>query len=189
MPLSGMGLARAASMAGGAQSSMPEARPHRMPMMLARTPSTIAAGLALGAALAAGPSPALAQAAASGDAPASAPMTPAERHDWERAHRASKIIGTAVRTRAGDKVGDIRDLVLDDRGRVVLAIVSSGGVFGLGDRLHAVPWELLGLGAHDDRILDLDLARLKAAPGFTSRTWPDLRDERWQADNRRHYLP
>jgi sporulation protein YlmC with PRC-barrel domain len=122
-------------------------------------------------------------------AQASAPaMTPAERHDWESAHRVSKILGTEVRTRFGEKVGDIRDIVVDDRGAIRLAIVSTGGFLGVGDRLHAVPWDLLAPGPKDDRILDIDKARLQAAPGFTSRTWPNLGDDRWLADNRRYYV-
>jgi sporulation protein YlmC with PRC-barrel domain len=130
---------------------------------------------------------AAAQAAAE-PAPATVVMTPAQRHDWERAHRASKIIGSDVRTKAGDKVGEIRDLVVDDGGRVELAIVSTGGLLGLGDTLHAVPWEALSLGTRDDRVLDIDKARLKEAPHFTSRTWPNLGDEKWLADNRRFYI-
>jgi sporulation protein YlmC with PRC-barrel domain len=121
-------------------------------------------------------------------AQASAPaMTPAERHDWESTHRVSKIIGTDVRTKFGEKIGDIRDIVIDDRGAIRLAIVSTGGFLGVGDRLHAVPWDLLTPGPKDDRILDIDKARLQAAPGFTSRTWPNLGDDRWLADNRRYY--
>lgn len=120
---------------------------------------------------------------------ASAPsMTPAERHDWERSHRVSKILGSDVRTRSGEKIGDIRDIVLDASGTVRLAIVSTGGFLGVGDRLHAVPWDALALGPKDDHILDIDKARLQAAPGFTSRTWPNLGDERWLADNRRFYI-
>ncbi|MFL6680477.1 MAG: PRC-barrel domain-containing protein [Burkholderiaceae bacterium] len=122
-------------------------------------------------------------------AQASAPaMTPAERHDWESAHRVSKILGTEVRTKFGEKVGDIRDIVVDDRGAIRLAIVSTGGFLGVGDRLHAVPWDLLAPGPKDDRILDIDKARLQAAPGFTSRTWPNLGDDRWLAANRRYYV-
>ena len=122
-------------------------------------------------------------------AQASAPaMSPAERHDWERSHRVSKIIGSDVRNKSGDKIGDIRDLVVDDRGTIKLAIVSTGGFLGVGDRLHAVPWDVLTLGPKDDHILDIDKAHLQAAPGFTSRTWPNLGDERWQADNRRFFV-
>jgi len=115
-------------------------------------------------------------------------MTPAERHDWERTHRASKIIGSDVRNKSGEKIGDIRDIVMDDRGTIKLAIVSTGGFLGVGDRLHAVPWDAMTLGPKDDHILDIDRAHLQAAPGFTPRTWPNLGDERWLADNRRYYV-
>jgi sporulation protein YlmC with PRC-barrel domain len=120
--------------------------------------------------------------------PALAQMTPAERHDWERSHRISKVIGSDVRNKSGEKIGDIRDLVVDDRGTVKLAIVSTGGFLGVGDRLHAVPWDVLVLGPKDDHILDIDKAHLQATPGFTSKTWPNLGDERWLADNRRYYV-
>ena len=115
-------------------------------------------------------------------------MTPAERHDWERSHRLSKVIGSDVRNKSGDKIGDIRDLVVDDRGTIRLAIVSTGGFLGVGDRLHAVPWDALTLGPKDDHILDIDKAHLQATPGFTSKTWPNLGDDRWLADNRRYYV-
>jgi len=122
-------------------------------------------------------------------AQASAPaMTPAERHDWERSHRISKILGTDVRNKTGDKIGEVRDLVVDGSGTIRLAIVSTGGFVGVGDRLHAVPWDALALGPKDDLILDIDKGRLQAAPGFTSRTWPNLGDDRWLADNRRFYV-
>jgi sporulation protein YlmC with PRC-barrel domain len=121
-------------------------------------------------------------------APATAAMTPAERHDWERAHRMSKIIGTEVRTKSGEHVGDIKDVIVDNAGNVKLAIVSTGGFLGLGDTMHAVPWEALTLGTRDDRILDIDKARLKEAPHFTSKTWPNLGDDKWLADNRRYYV-
>ena len=122
-------------------------------------------------------------------AQASAPtMTPADRHDWERSHRISKVIGSDVRNKSGEKIGDIRDLVVDDHGTIRLAIVSTGGFLGVGDRLHAVPWDVLTLGPKDDHILDIDKAHLQATPGFTSKTWPNLGDDHWLADNRRYYV-
>lgn len=125
----------------------------------------------------------------SGLAQASAPpMTPAERHDWERSHRVSKIIGSEVRNKSGEKIGEIRDLLVDGNGAIRLAIVSTGGFLGVGDRLHAVPWDVLALGPKDDHVLDIDKARLQATPGFTSKTWPNLGDDHWMADNRRFYV-
>lgn len=115
-------------------------------------------------------------------------LTPAERHDWERAHRVSQIIGSEVRTKAGERIGEIRDLTLDDAGGVRLAIVSTGGFLGVGDRLHAVPWDVLTLGSKDERVLDIDKSRLAKAPGFTSKSWPNLSDEHWAAENRRYYI-
>jgi sporulation protein YlmC with PRC-barrel domain len=135
----------------------------------------------LATALLVAPLPGLAQASA----PA---MTPAERHDWERSHRVSKIIGSEVRNKSGEKIGDIRDLVVDGNGTIKLAIVSTGGFLGAGDRLHAVPWDVFALGPKDDHILDIDKARLQATPGFTSKTWPNLGDDHWMADNRRYYV-
>ncbi len=122
-------------------------------------------------------------------AQASSPtMTPADRHDWERSHRISKIVGSEVRNKTGEKIGDIRDLMVDDHGTIRLAIVSTGGFLGVGDRLHAVPWDVLTLGPKDDHILDIDKAHLQATPGFTSKTWPNLGDDHWMADNRRYYV-
>ena len=145
------------------------------------TPVRILSAAAFAAVLLAANLPAFSQAQG-------ASMTPAERHDWERSHRISKVIGSDVRNKSGDKIGDIRDLVLDDRGAIRLAIVSTGGFLGVGDRLHAVPWDVLTLGPKDDHILDIDKAHLQAAPGFTSKTWPNFGDDRWLADNRRYYV-
>jgi sporulation protein YlmC with PRC-barrel domain len=115
-------------------------------------------------------------------------MTPGERHDWERTHRVSRIIGTDVRTKSGEKIGEIKDVVVDDKGVIRLAIVSTGGYLGVGERLHAVPWDAMALGPKDDRVVDIDKAHLREAPGFTSKSWPNLGDERWMADNRRYYV-
>ena len=115
-------------------------------------------------------------------------MTPGERHDWERTHRVSRIIGSDVRNKSGDKIGEIKDVVVDDKGSIRLAIVSTGGYLGVGERLHAVPWDAMTLGPKDDRVVDIDKTHLRAAPGFTSKSWPNLGDERWMADNRRYYV-
>ena len=66
-------------------------------------------------------------------------MTPSERHDWERSHRLSKVIGSGMRNKSGEKIGDIRDLVVDGGGTIKLAIVSTGGFLGVGDRCTPCP--------------------------------------------------
>lgn len=108
--------------------------------------------------------------------------------DWQRNYRATKIIGTDVRNTRGDKIGDIKDLVLDRNGAISYAVISTGGFLGVGDRLHAVPWNVLqSSSGRDYRVLDIEKDRLKSAPGFDSNKWPNVTDEKWGEENRRFY--
>jgi sporulation protein YlmC with PRC-barrel domain len=128
-------------------------------------------------------------ASASTDSVTRAPQDPghAERN-WERTHRLSKIIGTDVRNRQGQKIGDIKDVVLDDRGQIAYTVVATGGFLGMGDRLHAIPWAALQKdGATSHFVLDIDKERLKKAPGFDSRHWPNMAEERWNSETRGFY--
>lgn len=115
-------------------------------------------------------------------------VTAKSSEDWQRIYRASKIIGTDVRNTRGDKIGDIKDLVLDRNGGVSYAVVSTGGFLGIGDRLHAVPWTALqSASGKDYRVLDIDKERLKSAPNFDPKNWPNVIDDKWGEDNRRFY--
>lgn len=118
-------------------------------------------------------------------------MSAADRTAWDHRHRASKIIGTDVRNPNGDKIGDIKDLIVDDEGNTTLAIVSTGGFLGIGDNLHAIPWSSLKMATTDqgkadkgDRILNMTKEQLKAVPGFESKHWPNFSDKTWIEKNR-----
>jgi sporulation protein YlmC with PRC-barrel domain len=89
--------------------------------------------------------------------------------------RASKIIGTDVKNTRGDSLGDIKDLVLDPlSGNIVYAVVSYGGVLGMGSKLFAIPWSVLRWSRDKDYyVLDMDKDTLKKAPGFDKDHWPD----------------
>jgi sporulation protein YlmC with PRC-barrel domain len=93
----------------------------------------------------------------------------------QQVSRASKIIGTTVKNANGDNLGDIKELVLNpESGQVVYAVVSYGGVLGLGDKLFAVPWKaLLWTADKEHYVLNVDKATLKNAPGFDKAHWPD----------------
>jgi len=121
------------------------------------------------------------------DAASGPVMTPSQRRAWERNHRMSRVLGTEVRNRSGQKIGDLRDLVIDSQGKVTLAIVSTGGFLGLNDRMHAVPWEVLRSASDGTRLLDMERAQLSHVPGFSDNAWPDLANERWAQENRRHF--
>ena len=110
-----------------------------------------------------------------------------ERREWESSHRVSRIIGNDVRNREGQKIGDLKDLIIDNKGNVSLAIVSTGSFLGLNDRLHAVPWSALHAAGDGSRLLDMDKAQLSRVAGFSDHSWPDLTDEAWQAENRKQF--
>ncbi len=94
---------------------------------------------------------------------------------------AETLQGDDVVNLQGDKLGSIEDIMLDVRsGRVAYAVLSFGGLLGMGDKLFAIPWGALTLDA--DRkcfVLDLPKDRLQNAPGFDKDHWPSMADESW----------
>jgi sporulation protein YlmC with PRC-barrel domain len=92
--------------------------------------------------------------------------------------RASSVLGHKIVDARGESLGRIEELVIDvDGGRVAYAVLSFEGRLGLGDRLHAVPWNALWLDEEHERfILDESKERLQKAPAFDKEEWPDMAD-------------
>jgi sporulation protein YlmC with PRC-barrel domain len=93
----------------------------------------------------------------------------------QQTSRASKIIDSSVKNFHGYDLGEIKDLVIDpETGHIVYAVISFGGVFGLGDKLFSVPWKALRwTGNKTHYTLDIDKTTLEKAPGFDKNHWPD----------------
>jgi sporulation protein YlmC with PRC-barrel domain len=98
--------------------------------------------------------------------------------------KGDELIGRNVVNHEGETLGEIHDLALDpDSGRIAYAVLSSGGVLGVGDKLYAIPWQALSRHHSDEGcLLDVDKERLQNAPGFTSDKWPNMADQRWASD-------
>lgn len=96
-------------------------------------------------------------------------------NEHPRVLSATKIIGNKVVNTEGEQLGNIKDLVIDlDDAQIAYAVLSFGGLLGLGDKLFAIPLEALTFTAEDDTvILDMDKEVLKNAPGFDKERWPD----------------
>jgi len=82
--------------------------------------------------------------------------------------RANKLIGKEVRGSDNQKFGKIENFVIDlETGRVLYAIVGSGGVLGAGEKKYAVPpgafTETQGNNVH----VNFDKAKFNGAPEFT----------------------
>lgn len=89
-------------------------------------------------------------------------------------NKASKIIGMEVKNRENERVGRVKDIVIDVKSGQVAYTVLSTGLFG-GGKLIAVPLDALTLqpGAKNF-VIDAPKERLESAQGFADNNWPPL---------------
>lgn len=89
---------------------------------------------------------------------------------------ADTLIGEDVYNRQEEDLGDIKEIMIDMRsGQIAYAVLSFGGILGMGTKLFAVPWQALELDTDNKRfILDASKERLENAPGFDKHNWPDM---------------
>lgn len=95
--------------------------------------------------------------------------------------------GCEVVNLAGESLGEIQDIMIDVRsGHVAYAVLSFGGVLGLGNKLFAVPWDALTLDAERRCfVLDIERERLERASGFDKSHWPSMPGPGWTRGERR----
>lgn len=55
--------------------------------------------------------------------------------------RSSKLIGVDVYNNTNEKIGDIRELILDRNGKVEAVVIGVGGFLGIGEHDAAVPFQ------------------------------------------------
>jgi len=91
-------------------------------------------------------------------------MTTSGRHT--SAIRVSKVIGTNVQDSSGRKVGEVKDVIVDkESNNIMFAVLSFGGLLGMGEKYHPVPWASLDY--DEDRkayVVDYTREQLEAAP-------------------------
>jgi sporulation protein YlmC with PRC-barrel domain len=96
---------------------------------------------------------------------------------------ADTLIGEDVYNENDEDLGDIKEIMLDmQTGEIAYAVLSFGGIMGMGEKLFAVPWERLTLDTANKRfVLDVDKEQLKNAPGFDKDNWPDMSSGDWSS--------
>ncbi|MFA9217491.1 MAG: PRC-barrel domain-containing protein [Sphingomonadaceae bacterium] len=102
---------------------------------------------------------------------------------------ARALIGDHVHNLKNEHLGEIREIMLDMRsGSIAYAVMSSGGVFTLGAKLFAVPWEALTLDPVQRRFtLNIDKERIDEAPGFDPEHWPNMANQTWATQIHSYY--
>ncbi|MGF7147723.1 sporulation protein YlmC with PRC-barrel domain [Sphingomonas zeicaulis] len=89
-----------------------------------------------------------------------------------------KVEGTAVFNRGGERLGTVSRFMVDKRsGKVDYAVLSFGGLFGLGRDHYPLPWNVL---TYDTRrggyVVDLDPKVLENAPRYAEEREPAFDD-------------
>lgn len=102
---------------------------------------------------------------------------------------AATLQGDNVVNANGDSLGKIEAIMLDvTSGRIAYAVLSFGGVFGIGTKLFAIPWSALTLDAAAKRfVLNAGKEQLENAPGFDKDHWPSMADQGWAAAVHTYY--
>lgn len=84
--------------------------------------------------------------------------------------RASEAMGTAVYNKAGERIGEVDELLMDGSGRVVAAVVGVGGFLGIGERKVAVTYRSFEMTRESNGkprlLIDMNRETLKNAPEY-----------------------
>ena len=100
-----------------------------------------------------------------------------------------EVVGRKVVNPQGENLGKVEEVMLDAvPGRVAYAVLSFGGVLGIGDKLFAVPWNALNYDPQQQAfIINADKRVLENAPGFDKNNWPDMSDTTLRANIYSYY--
>lgn len=90
----------------------------------------------------------------------------------------AKVAGRRVENAKRDSLGSIEDVMIDKiNGKVAYAVLKYGSFLGMGGKLFALPWDVLKYDAERDAyLINIPEERLKNAPSFDEKAWPDLSD-------------
>lgn len=84
----------------------------------------------------------------------------------------SRVCGSVVTGRNGEKLGSIVELMVENGvGAIGYAVLAFGGTLGVGEKLFAVPFDKLQL-VETGFSLAIDPQTLESAPGFDKDAWP-----------------
>jgi hypothetical protein len=85
--------------------------------------------------------------------------------------RTSKLVGSKVKNKAGDTIGDINEIILTNDGSAAAAVIGVGGFLGMGEHQVAVQFKSLKIdrdsNGNDVIMLDTTKDALKQAPEWT----------------------
>lgn len=96
---------------------------------------------------------------------------------------AGKVTGTNVYNTEGDHLGVIQDVMIDKKsGKIAYAVMAFGGLLGIGERYHPLPWATL---KYDERqggyVVGINADQLEGAPTYGANEMPAWGDRAYEA--------
>ena len=94
-------------------------------------------------------------------------------------NKADSLMGMEVRNLNDERLGEIKDIVIDwQSGKVGYIALAVGGFLGVGEKLVAIPFSALTPSDRSTSYLLMDATRgeIVDAPGFAATNWPDPRN-------------
>ena len=100
----------------------------------------------------------------------------------------NKVEGTAVYNTQGEKLGSIHNFMVDKKsGQVEYAVLTFGGLFGMGGDYYPLPWQVLTYDTDKGGYLvNLDKSVLEKAPHYSGEDEPAF-DRDYGSQVYRHY--
>lgn len=98
--------------------------------------------------------------------------------------KTNQVIGVKVLNHHDENLGKVEEIVLDKQtGQVEYAVLSFGGILGLGDKLFALPWKALSYDKDEEAfVVSKSKQVLETAPGFDKKHWPNMASCAWRND-------
>jgi len=99
------------------------------------------------------------------------------------------VVGTDVYNYNGEYIGEVTNLVIDQRsGNIRYGLLSHGGFLDIGDKEVAVPWGLYSMTAdHDAFVLPYSEEQLAKAPDVDPQDRGWMLDEEWEVQNDKYF--
>jgi sporulation protein YlmC with PRC-barrel domain len=97
--------------------------------------------------------------------------------------RSKTLFEYRVKSPHGEDLGKIEEVMIDmEMGRVAYAVLSFGGLLGLGSKWVPVPWDAVALlPAEKVLVLKVEKEKIEKAPNFEAATLPELANRQWGA--------
>ena len=102
---------------------------------------------------------------------------------------AGKVQGTNVYNTQGESLGEVYDVMIDKRsGKIAYAVMSFGGILGMGKDYHPLPWNTL---KYDTRqggyVVGLTKQQLESAPHYRRDETPAWGDRSYEQGLQDYY--